>query len=245
MSRAFGSARRAYKTAEQASAVSPADPDPRLILGTYRYVVSGLNLPARMVAYMAGLDGDRALGLAMVEQAAASSSPVQTEARFALILLYNRERRWDDALGVLAALRDLYPRNRLLWLETGATALRAGRAADALRWLDDGIAMTARDTRRRMFGEDALWRLKRGTALRLLGRKEEARSALIEGLAAPQARDWVRGRTHLELGEVSLALGDGNQARWQAEKAIPWLERGDDPQGVRLARRLLERATRG
>ena len=245
MSRAFGSARRAYKTAEQASAVSPADPDPRLILGTYRYVVSGLNLPARMVAYMAGLDGDRARGLTMVEQAAASSSPVQTEARFALILLYNRERRWDDALGVLAALRELYPRNRLLWLETGATALRAGRAADALRWLDDGIAMTARDTRRRMFGEDALWRLKRGTALRLLGRKEEARSALIEGLAAPQARDWVRGRTHLELGEVSLALGDGNQARWQAEKAMPLLERGDDPQGVRLARRLLERASRG
>ena len=77
--------------AEQASVVSPDDPDPRLILGTYRYVVSGLNLPTRMVAYMAGLDGDRARGLQMVEQAAASASPVRTEARFALILLYNRE----------------------------------------------------------------------------------------------------------------------------------------------------------
>ena len=245
MGRAFGSARRAYKTAEQASVVSPDDPDPRLILGTYRYVVSGLNLPTRMVAYMAGLDGDRARGLKMVEQAAASSSPVRTEARFALILLYNRERRWDDALGVLAALRELYPRNRLLWLETGATALRAGRAADALRWLDEGLAMTARDPRRRMFGEDALWRLKRGMALRLVGRQEEARQTLVDGLAAPQARDWVRGRTHLELGEVSLALGDRDQARWQATKALPLLERGDDPQGVRLARRLLERATRG
>jgi predicted Zn-dependent protease len=245
MGRAFGAARRAYKTAEQASVVSPDDPDPRLILGTYRYVVSGMNLPTRMVAYMAGLDGDRARGLQMVEQAAASASPVQTEARFALILLYNRERRWDNALGVLAALRDLYPRNRLLWLETGATALRAGRPADALRWLDEGLAMTARDTRRRMFGEDALWRLKRAVALRLLGRHEDARQVLIEGLAAPQARDWVRGRTHLELGEVSLALGDRDQARWQATKALPLLERGDDPQGVRLARGLLERATRG
>ncbi len=106
MGRAFGAARRAYKTAEQASAVSPDDPDPRLILGTYRYVVSGMNLPTRMVAYMAGLDGDRARGLQMVEQAASSASPVRTEARFALILLYNRERRWDDALDVLAALRD-------------------------------------------------------------------------------------------------------------------------------------------
>ena len=118
------------------AALAPDDPDPRLILGTYRYVVSGLNLPTRMVAYMAGLDGDRARGLQLVEQAATSASPVRTEARFALILLYNREQRWDDALRVLAQLRDAYPRNRLLWLETGATCLRAGRAADALRWLD-------------------------------------------------------------------------------------------------------------
>ena len=84
MGRAFGAARRAYKTAEQASALAPDDPDPRLILGTYRYVVSGMNLPTRMVAYMAGLDGDRARGLQMVEQAASSDSLVRTEARFAL-----------------------------------------------------------------------------------------------------------------------------------------------------------------
>ena len=245
MSRAFGAARRAYKSAERATALAPDDPDPRLILGTYRYLVSGLNLPARMVAYMAGLDGDRAQGLRMVEQAAASASPVRTEARFALILLYNREKRWDDALRVLAQLRDAYPRNRLLWLETGATALRAGRTDDALRWLTDGLDMTARDDRRRMFGEDALWRLKRGQALRVLGRHADARIDLLDGLAAPQARDWVRGRTHLELGELSFTQGDRDQARWQATKALPLLERGQDPEGVRLARKLLERAGRG
>ena len=166
MGRAFGAARRAYKTAQRAAALAPDDPDPRLILGTYRYVVSGLSLPSRMVAYVAGMDGDRARGLQLIEQAAASASPVRTEARFALTLLYNREKRWDDALGVLAQLRGDYPRNRLLWLETGATALRAGRPTDALRWLSAGIDMTARDTRRRMFGEEALWRLKRAQAFR-------------------------------------------------------------------------------
>jgi tetratricopeptide (TPR) repeat protein len=245
MSRAFGAARRAYKNAERATTLAPDDPDPRLILGTYRYVVAGLNLPARMVAYLAGLDGDRAQGLRMVEQAAASASPVRTEARFALILLYNREKRWDDALRVLAQLREAYPRNRLLWLETGATALRAGRPEDALRWLTDGLAMAARDDRRRMFGEDALWRLKRGQAQRALGRHADARQDLLDGLAAPQARDWVRGRTHLELGELSLTQGDRDQARWQATKAMPLLEQGQDPEGVRLARKLLERAGRG
>jgi tetratricopeptide (TPR) repeat protein len=231
--------------AQRAAELTPQDPDPRLILGTYRYVVSGLNLPARWVAYVAGLDGDRARGLQLIEQAAASTSPVRTEARFALILLYNREKRWDDALGVLAQLRAAYPRNRLLWLETGATALRAGRHAEALRWLDEGLDMSARDTRRRMFGEDALWRLKRTQTLRALGRDAEARADALAGLAARDARDWVRGRTHLELAELELALGSREQARWQATKAVPLLERGADPEGVKQARRLLERMGRG
>ena len=246
MGRAFGSARRAYHAAEKAARLAPASPEPRLILGTYRYVVAGLNLPARLVAYMAGMDGDRARGLQLVEQAATSEqSEVRTEARFALVLLYNREKRWDDALRVLGQLRAEYARNRLLWLETGATALRAGRPAEAERWLSEGIAMTANDTRRRMFGEDALWRLKRGQARRLTGRPADARDDLLIGLAAPQARDWVRGRSHLEFAEVSLALGDREQARWQAEKAIPLLQKGNDREGVREGRELLERLSRG
>lgn len=245
MGRAFSSARRAYKAAQRASALAPDDPDPRLILGTYRYVVSGLNLPARWVAYMAGLEGDRLRGLQLLEQAAASTSPVRTEARFALVLLYNRERRWDDALRMLSLLRVDYPRNRLLWLETGATALRAGRPADAVNWLSIGYGMTSRDARPRMFGEEALWRLKRAQALRAVGRTTEARQDALAGVEAGDARDWVRGRTHLELAEIALSEGDREQARWQAGKSLPLLERGGDPDGVRLARRLLERTGRG
>ena len=35
---------------------------------------------------------------------------------FALVLVYNRERRFDEALRALQELRRLYPRNRLLLL---------------------------------------------------------------------------------------------------------------------------------
>lgn len=245
MTRAFSSARRAYKTAEQAAAIAPDAPEPRLILGTYRYVVAGLNLPARMVAWFAGMDGDRALGVRMVEEAARSTrSEVQTEARFALILLYNREKRWDDAMRVLGELRAAYPRNRLLWLETGSTALRAGRAAEAERWLTEGLAMAGRDARRRMFGEEALWHFKRAEARRRLGRADDAKADLLAALGAAQAREWVRGRSHLALADLLLASGDREQARWQAGKAVPLLEQGQDPDGVREARRLLERLGR-
>lgn len=241
MGRAFSAARRAYKAAERAADLAPSDPQPRLVLGTYRYVVSGLNLPVRMVAYVTGLDGDKEKGLRLVEEAARSTSLVRTEARFALVLLYNREKRWDAALQVLADLRAAYPRNRLLWLETGATALRAARAGDAERWLTEGIGRLATDRRARMFGEEALWHLKRGQARRAQGLLAAAREDLLASLAEERSREWVRGRAHLELSETSLALGDRAQARWQAQKAIISLTRGQDAEGAREARGLLER----
>ena len=88
----------------------------------------------------------------------------QTDARFALMLLYNREKRYDEALKQLATLREDYPRNRLVWLESGSTALRAGRPADAERFLNEGFTRFADDRRPRMFGEHALWHYKRGAA---------------------------------------------------------------------------------
>src|SRR5690606_17514457 len=110
-----------------------------------------------LVAYVAGMDGDKEKGLALIEESARAATEVQTEARFALVLLLNRERRYDDALRVIAQLRRQYPRNRILVLEQGATSSRAGYHAEAERALSEGLAMLERDTRPRMFGEAALW----------------------------------------------------------------------------------------
>ena len=58
-------------------------------------------------------------GLRLVEEAAAYASDVQANARFTLIVIYNREQRYTDALRVIHELQLQYPRNRLLWLEAG------------------------------------------------------------------------------------------------------------------------------
>jgi tetratricopeptide (TPR) repeat protein len=149
---AFRAAREAYDEHERVMALDPRRKDAGLIVGTYRYLVSVLSLPLRWMAYMAGFGGGREKGLHLIEEAAAYPGDSQTDARFALILLYNREKRYDDALGQLATLRERYPRNRLAVLETGSTNLRAGRAAEAERLLDEGIRRLATDTRPRMFG---------------------------------------------------------------------------------------------
>jgi hypothetical protein len=85
--------------------------------------------------------------ITLVEAAASYPGDLQPDALFTLILIYNREARYGDALRVIAALQERFPRNRLLWLEAGNTGLRAGRFADARTALEDGLARLARDPR--------------------------------------------------------------------------------------------------
>ena len=50
----------------------------------------------RLLARLMGFGGDRARGLHLVEEAARYPSSVQSNALFTLVLLYNREARYDD-----------------------------------------------------------------------------------------------------------------------------------------------------
>ena len=235
---AFRAAREAYDEHERVLQLDPRRKDAGLIVGTYRYVVAALALPLRWVAYVAGFGGDSAKGLKLIEDAAAYPSDSQTEARFALILLYNREKRFDDALKQLAILRDRYPRDRLVWLEMGSTNLRAGRPADADRALEEGMSRFAADNRPRMFGEDALWHYKRGAARAGIGRDQDARLDFVAALAA-QGRRWVYGRTHLELGKLALKAGQGAAAQKEFQAAIALCESDNDAAWAEEARRLM------
>src|SRR5205809_4664701 len=106
---AFRAAREAYEEHETVMALDPARKDAGLIVGTYRYIVAALALPLRLVAYVAGFGGGKETGLKLVEGAASYSGDNQEDARFALLLLYNREKRYDDALALLAVLRERFP----------------------------------------------------------------------------------------------------------------------------------------
>lgn len=235
---ALGAARRAFDAHERVLALNPARHDAGLTVGMYRYMVSALSRPVRMMAYIAGFGGDRERGLALVERAADYSGDSQTDARLALVLLYNRERRYDAALDQLRILRERYPANRLLWLEAGATALRAKRAADADEVLTDGIDRLMRDPRPRMFGEAALWYYKRGAARVALGRADAARADLERALAS-DGRDWVHGRTYLELGKLALAAGHRDEARRALQQAATLCDRDQDGNTAAAARDLM------
>lgn len=236
----FRFARRAYDAHEQALRLDPARKDAGLIVGTYRYLVSALSAPMRLMAYVAGFGGGRERGLRMVEEAAAYPGLTQTDAKFALLLLYNREKQFDAAMRVVRELQAQYPRNRQLWYEGGTTLIRAGRFQDAEAMLDEGLKRKASDERPQMFGEDALWHFKRGLARARLGRTEAARDDLQIALTR-EARDWVRGRAHAEVGRLAQARGDREQALREYRLARELAVRGNDPAGRNEADALLRR----
>ena len=239
----FRNARRAYDEHERVLALDPSRKDAGLIVGTYRYVVSTLSLPMRMMAYVAGFGGGRDVGIRMIEGAAASPSDSRVDALFALVLMYNRERRYDDALRMLQELRRLHPRNRLVVLEAGSTALRGGNAVRAEGLLTEGLAMLAADKRQRIPGEEGLWRYKRGAARVALGRLEEATQDL-QAAVSPDTAGWVQGRARVELAKIALARSDAATAATQARQAEALCEQGQDPVCVDDARKML-RSARG
>jgi len=239
---AFGAAREAYTAHETVLELEPGRRDAGLIVGTYRYVVAALSLPLRWIAYMAGFGGGREKGLQLVEAAADYPGDNQADSQLALVLIYNRERRYAEAIGQLATLRERYPRNRLLWLESGSTHLRAGRPADAERLLSEGIALQAADSRPRMFGEEALWYYKRGAARAALGRAADAEEDLKRAVSA-DGRDWVHGRARLEMGKLALKAENGQAAMTHLQEAIELCERDNDGASAAEARRLLAPGT--
>jgi tetratricopeptide (TPR) repeat protein len=233
----FRAARRSYEEQERVLELDPRRKEAGLIVGTYRYLVSTLSLPMRVMAYVAGFGGGKERGLRMIEETAEAASENRTEAQFALVLLYNREKRYEDAMRVLGDLRRRYPRNRLVVLEAGATATRANHPSDADALLTDGLAILARDSRPRIPGEDALWHYKRGAARVMLRRREDALEDLRIALA-PGAAGWVQGRAHVEMARLALQQGDRAAARRETAAAISACQKSNDPICVADAKRI-------
>jgi tetratricopeptide (TPR) repeat protein len=234
----FNAARRAFDEEEKALRLDPSLKEAGLIVGTYRYIVSTLSLPMRFMAYVVGFGGGRERGIAMLEEAAASTGEGRSDALFALVLVYNRERRYDDALRVLQELRRLHPRNRLVVLEAGSTALRARRPQLADTLLTEGLAMLEGEKRPRIPGEEQLWRYKRGAARVAEDRIEPALGDLRFATTG-DGLPWVQGRARIELARVALKRGDSQTADGEARQAQTLCERGRDPVCVNEARKVL------
>lgn len=239
---AFSAAKRAFDQQEKVLEDDPARTDAGLVVGIYRYLVASFNWPTRFVAYMAGFGGDKDKAIKLLEAAAAHPS-TKVDARTALMLIFSREGRHADVERLARELRPMAPRNRLLFLEEGSAAIRAGNAKAAEDVITRGLAVFAKDPRPKVPGERALWLYKRGLARVNLNRPADASVDLREALAAePPA--WIRGRVHLELGKVEDLGGRRSGALEHYKTAKSTCEASRDPKCAEEAGRLIRRPFR-
>jgi len=236
--RSIGAARRAYQDHQRVLALDPSRKDAALTVGMYRFLIAKLSAWSRLAARVAGFDSDEAGGLRLVEDTAFHDGPAQANAMFSLIALYNQTGRHDDALKIIVELRRRFPRNRLLWLEAATTELRAGRAADARLSLERGLQVVAAESRPLGFGELARWRYNYGLAL---ARLQHADAAAQQFRAALQGDglDWVRGRTHLELGKLASRSGGAAPATNAFRVALQICEAAEDEICVKESKEFL------
>ena len=235
----FRVARHSYDEQERVLQLDPQRKEAGLIIGTYRYLVSTLSLPMRVMAYVAGFGGGKERGLRLVEESASVQTDERTDAFFALVLLYNREERYADALRLLDDLRRMYPRNRIVLLEAGATAIRSHQPALADKLLSEGLVMLEHDDRRKMPGEAAVWHYRRGMARARLGRSRDAREDFGAALTG-DAPDWIQGRTHLELARLAMSEGDRAAAQREVAHAASICQKADDARCVEQSKSVVK-----
>jgi Flp pilus assembly protein TadD len=94
-----------------------------------------------------------------------------------------------------------------------------------------------------MFGEEALWYLKRGTARLALDRQSDAENDLRRSLQL-ETRKWVAGRAHAELGKLADLRGNRAAARGEFQQAMTLAQQDNDPIGEAAAERWVHTAFR-
>jgi tetratricopeptide (TPR) repeat protein len=103
--------------------------DAEITIGMYEYVLGTLPFPVKLFLKVGGMSGSKKKGLETLERVVAQGTHANDDARVMLIALYNREKRYNDALKFARELADKYPRNYLFKLEV-ADALIAQAVLD-------------------------------------------------------------------------------------------------------------------
>ena len=114
---ALGEAKKARKLHAQVLSIDPNFIDAYLVLGMYDYIVGSLPWYMKVVASLIGYSGNRERGIAEVKRVSEQGNWAREDAKSYLGILYYREKRYAEALGVLRDMAHSYPRNYVVQQE--------------------------------------------------------------------------------------------------------------------------------
>jgi tetratricopeptide (TPR) repeat protein len=212
--------------------LDPKYVDAQITIGLYEYVVGSLPLPVKILAGATGFRGSKKRGLALLEQVAKEGRWSQDDAKTVLILLYTREKRFEDVLKLTRELSVKYPRNYLLRLETADALVslagvkrKANDTAGAVQSEKEAFATfdevlrdrNVRDTAARALD---LIHFKYGEALLIAGYNERAAKEFLAATKVEHAEAGLVTMAHLYAARSFDAAGKRDEALAQYKEVL-------------------------
>ena len=219
--------------------LDPSFHDANLTVGLYNYVVGIVPGIARYTILLAlGLNSDgKDVGIRQVETAAAKGTRASTDAKMMLVVVYNREQRFDDALKLIDELHAKYPRNFMFELSKAAVYSRMKK------W-DDAVAVYRKVAEKSVGHVDGYDRIRVERIYSELGNAQVHASKFGDAIqtlklvtASPNSTPNEKANAHLWLGKMS----DTSNARAEAIKHYKAVQALDCDPGMKEEARKYER----
>src|SRR5262245_23204293 len=121
---AHSNARTARSLHSQVLELDPDFKDAALSIGVYDYAIASIPSWVRLLVGMFEVRGDKDAGISMIDDAAKNGVTVLSDAKILLVVIYNREKRYNESLVLLSELHARYPQNYLLELSKAAVYSR-------------------------------------------------------------------------------------------------------------------------
>jgi tetratricopeptide (TPR) repeat protein len=203
---------------EEVLKLQPGFTDAKTIVGAHEYVVGSLSTPAKIMAGIVGIHGDKNKGLRMLAEAGKAGGDSNTDANVTLALFLRREQRYPEAIDVVRGLTHDHPHNFLFALEEGNLLRDAGRGPESIASYQALLGACKEGRYPGAHLEMAQFAL--GEALRGQRQLPEAMAAYQAAVIASGYDPDLHQRALLGAGEVADLMAKRNDALTEYRAAI-------------------------
>lgn len=127
---------KGVKWHKKAVKLDPSFIDAKMSIGLYEYVLGSLPLFVKIIVFFSGSSGSKREGVRLLEQVYRGGSYSRIEAGVVLMMLYERQERYEDALKIIEDLLRRHPNNYLFQLERANLYVDLNRVDEGRQFLD-------------------------------------------------------------------------------------------------------------
>jgi tetratricopeptide (TPR) repeat protein len=223
--RSYFSAGSKAKTArdlhQEVLRLDPSFEDAKMSVGAYNYVVGVIPAFVRVPLTVLGIrSAGKDLGIQQIETAAEKGKTTSTDAQMLLIIVYNREKRYNDALKIASELHAKYPRNFMFELGKASTYGKMKRWDDAVHTYEEilGKVQSKKDGYDRLAADRVYYSLGTSNIERL--QMNSAIDAFEHVVKTKDAPPNEKANAYLWMGKIYDSSNDRTKALQQYDAVL-------------------------